>query len=435
VTEFATLLHAYGRATDTPAHLAALAAGSPSGLDHLWSAIIHQGTPWTATAPAALAVAEMVGGLASAELRAGLLSFLAAVAEAGRDYPQLTDLAPPPGFDFDATLATALAADAEDELYGDEIMANALYLVAVQGCHEITPILLTTAVESLSDPAPEVRSAAAQLVGACAAQPPAETGSRVATAAEAGSTAPTAGAGSPAAAGAGSTAAAGAGSTAAAGAGSPVAAVATSVLAGSLTALAARAEPDERAALVLTMGELGLSPVAYLADPHPGVRACAALAPALAADPRATAEILAALADPAAVESWFTRRPPQFHAHIRFTLIAAAIERAPTPADLLPAALAIAGVGGVGGAAGVGGVGGVAGVAGVGGVGGLFTINGDWGRLLIALRPDPAAQRHYLSALVERAELWDPRNGSAGLVFREAGLPYDREACRALLNS
>ncbi|GGM57563.1 hypothetical protein GCM10007977_069010 [Dactylosporangium sucinum] len=28
---------------------------------------------------------------------------------------------------------------------------------------------------------------------------------------------------------------------------------------------------------------------------------------------------------------------------------------------------------------------------------------------------------------------WDPTNGNASLSFREAGLPYDREACRALL--
>ncbi|BBH71642.1 hypothetical protein ACTI_83270 [Actinoplanes sp. OR16] len=357
MTEFATLLHAYGRATDTPGHLAALASGSPAALGHLWGAIIHQGTPWTATAPAALAVAEMVGGLESPDLRAGLLEFLAAVAEAGRPYPRLTDLAPPPGFDFDAVLAAALEAGEEDDLYGDETTANALYLTAVQGCYEITPTLLTTAVESLADPAPSVRSAAAHLAAACA---------------------------------------------------SPSAA---SALAVSLDALAAQAGPDERAALVLAMGELGLSPAGYLGDAHPGVRACAALAPALAADARATAELLAALGDPAAIEFWFERRPPQFHGHLRFTLIGAVIERGVTPADLLPAALAVVPLAHV------------------------FTVRSDWGRLLVALRPDPAAQHRYLAALVDRPDLWDPRNGTVRLVFRDAGLPYDREACRALITN
>ena len=54
-------------------------------MSHLWSAIIHQGTPWTATGPAALVVA----GLLSDEridrgepIRANLLSFLVSVAEA-----------------------------------------------------------------------------------------------------------------------------------------------------------------------------------------------------------------------------------------------------------------------------------------------------------------------------------------------------------------
>src|SRR5688572_2668935 len=88
-TDWSRLHHAYGRATDTPGHLRALLREDPESrkgaLAHLWSAIIHQGTPWTATGPAALVVA----GLLSDErldrgepIRAHLLSFLASVAEA-----------------------------------------------------------------------------------------------------------------------------------------------------------------------------------------------------------------------------------------------------------------------------------------------------------------------------------------------------------------
>ncbi|BAL91080.1 hypothetical protein AMIS_58600 [Actinoplanes missouriensis 431] len=126
---FAGLLHAYGQATDTPAHLDALAGGDPAALDaavhHLWSAIIHQGTPWTATAPAALVVAALVGdswmsGPARAGLRADLLGFLAEVAEAGMPFPELTDLEPPPGFDLDAVVAQAVAED-EDRAASDRL--------------------------------------------------------------------------------------------------------------------------------------------------------------------------------------------------------------------------------------------------------------------------------------------------------------------------
>lgn len=60
-TDWSKLHHAYGRATDTPEHLRALlrddAESRKNALEHLWSAIIHQGTPWTATGPAALVVA------------------------------------------------------------------------------------------------------------------------------------------------------------------------------------------------------------------------------------------------------------------------------------------------------------------------------------------------------------------------------------------
>src|SRR5689334_16305580 len=58
------LYHAYGVATDTPRHLAALVGDDPQARDaalvHLFGAIIHQGTPWSATAPTARAVVAML---------------------------------------------------------------------------------------------------------------------------------------------------------------------------------------------------------------------------------------------------------------------------------------------------------------------------------------------------------------------------------------
>ena len=44
--------------------------------------------------------------------------------------------------------------------------------------------------------------------------------------------------------------------------------------------------------MLLGAGELDGEPRAWLRDPHPGVRVCAALAPALADDPEATTVLL-----------------------------------------------------------------------------------------------------------------------------------------------
>ncbi|ORT54028.1 hypothetical protein [Streptomyces sp. CB03238] len=77
------LFHAYGTATDTPAHLRGLLTEDEQAIsaasEHLWSAILHQGTVWPATAPAAKIVARM---LTRPALREGALVFLRQVAVA-----------------------------------------------------------------------------------------------------------------------------------------------------------------------------------------------------------------------------------------------------------------------------------------------------------------------------------------------------------------
>ncbi len=56
-TDWSRLSHAYGRADDTPLHLAALtgsdAEARSTALGHLWGAVLHQGTLWRVTPPAA----------------------------------------------------------------------------------------------------------------------------------------------------------------------------------------------------------------------------------------------------------------------------------------------------------------------------------------------------------------------------------------------
>ncbi|MCG5435409.1 hypothetical protein [Micromonospora foliorum] len=170
MTEYAALLHAYGLAVDTPGHLAALAGDDPAAraraIEHLWSAIIHQGTPWIATPPVALDVAALLAdpGVTDPGLRTELLTFLAAVAEAGsvtgRDLPV-------PDFDVDAALAQALGDGDEEGIWEDGRLQGALYARAVLGCRQIVPALLATATAALSDPSPQVQAAAAHAIGAC----------------------------------------------------------------------------------------------------------------------------------------------------------------------------------------------------------------------------------------------------------------------------
>jgi hypothetical protein len=52
-------------------------------------------------------------------------------------------------------------------------------------------------------------------------------------------------------------------------------------------------DAHHRASMLLGAGQLGGAPRAWLRDPHPGVRVCAALAPALADDPEANTVLLA----------------------------------------------------------------------------------------------------------------------------------------------
>ncbi|MBF6398400.1 hypothetical protein IU438_21690 [Nocardia cyriacigeorgica] len=85
--DWGSLSHAYGPATDTAAHLAALTSANPdarqAALDHLDAAVLHQGFPASATAPAAHVVAGLLArGEADPEVRDGLIEFLGEVAAA-----------------------------------------------------------------------------------------------------------------------------------------------------------------------------------------------------------------------------------------------------------------------------------------------------------------------------------------------------------------
>lgn len=86
-TSWAKLSHAYGPATDTPGHLRALVKGSAderkAADNHLFSAIMHQGTPWAATSSVVLVIMAILrDGAVVGQIRPsrdGMLAFLTEV--------------------------------------------------------------------------------------------------------------------------------------------------------------------------------------------------------------------------------------------------------------------------------------------------------------------------------------------------------------------
>ena len=433
-TDWPRLFHAYGWATDTPAHLRALLSDNPAAhkaaLDHLNSAVIHQGTAWTCTAPAALIVANLLSnprliaiddsivgttpakppktvtdGFAELQnfratigatarettpppLSAQLLSFLNEVAQvfpnSGATIAELEKLAaaPTPALDKLISAHTVKADSSDDEneddegafeeLFEDEETSNALYARAILECVNIRAPLLEKILPCLTAPHGETRAAAAETIATLASQispPPqlADITSRLTAAARAAAT------------------------------------------------------PCERAAHILALGKLTPAAPAvtapWLDDPAPAVRLCAALAPAQATNPRATQLLHEALSQHAAeIETWFTPRPPQFSMHARFYLLDALLARTSTLEEILPAALAL-----IPRAK-------------------KDTVDYEWGKLLArafppaaATQPLTPARREFLAALTANTPLWDTHFGNPRRWFAKAALPYDRDACLRLL--
>jgi hypothetical protein len=315
------LRHAYGRATDTPGHLNALEFGDAearkTALDHLEIAVLHQGFPYTATAPAVRAVTALLGeGRAHTDTIEPLLEFLgwaalAVTTLAGVGYfaEELPDLA-------DATAAAYPVVRALLEYSApDRVLFHAEQLVALVQQANLTDRRAEVAIllERLAD-----------------------------------------------------------------------------------------RDPGPKAPWVYCLGQLGVNLRGLLTDPDPAVRLRAALVHA--DDPRSQQLVLAALAEPA---------PAGVH---QSEIIAAAIRAAPHFGVIATAACHVAGRDGWTG------------------------FETGWGALVgfafaepyVEGRPLTDAQRALLRALVANNQLWDPKNGSCGLVFTKAGLPRSRTACGKL---
>jgi hypothetical protein len=371
-TNWSELHHAYGRATDTPDHLRALLNGDADAremaLFHLWSAVIHQGTPWSATGPVALVVAGMMADQridrGDRPVRIDLLSFLVSVAEASAPPDMSTEeLERLASYDVDALINSG----GDDALYENDDAANALFARSVLGCIAATPVLMNVMLNGLEDANPRVRAGAA--MGAVAL---AKIGPLRSNAAD---------------------------------------------LSAKLLGMARHAETtDERSAHMLALGDLGCAPVEYLEDPSPAVRVCAAMAPALAQSPHAINQLVEAIEHHAVeIDQWFTERPPQFSMRARFYVIARVVERATDFARF------------------------AGGAADLIGITSKFCVDQEWGPLLACAFPDGSgsvkteAQRHFLRALTNRADLWDRTFGNAQKWFKKAGLPLDREDCKKRL--
>lgn len=386
-THWGRLFHAYGVADDTPGHLrnlvSDLAAHRQAALTHLDSAVLHQGTIFSVTPAAVRVLAGLLPEPALRELLdentptvTPVIAFLGNVG-ASLNEVQLPDPAPEPS---EAELDELILhlrddEDGEDDLGWGSPLITTLMCQAVLALRAMTPDVVDALAPFVADDVFAVREAA------------------INTAAQWGAIAPT---------------------------GASAQALAQ-ILRQRLDGVLNR---DERAALVLALGQLGGDVSGWLEDQDEAIRACAAL---FVADARATSVLIAALTHPAQVNAWFEQRPAFFPMHARFTLLGELIDRNVTLAQLLPAALALIAQS----------------------KGGLMA-NSEWGRILVAAFPAEAAafkpgkrpplparlthdQHAILQALAANPDVWDARDGNANLARMQVGLPDTREAVAAYL--
>ncbi|MFL1381026.1 hypothetical protein [Nocardiopsis protaetiae] len=267
-TDWKKTFHAYGLGTDVPEHLSLLLSDDRTdharALEHLYSALVHQGTVYSATVPAARFVAQVLADprldapVDGTPLRARLLGFLRDAAEgiAGHLYEPAPPV--PDEAERDRVYA-ALASDDEDEaidIWEDEAFESLMYHEAGVALRDAAPELHAAVHPHLTHPDRLTRIHAVEAAGAVA---------------RLGGPAP------------------------------------------DLSGAADMAETrDEGAVIVLVLGETGVDTTEFLTHADPAIRACAALAPGQRGNPAALAELLEAVRDPEAAQGWFDRCPERF---------------------------------------------------------------------------------------------------------------------------
>lgn len=355
------LFHAYGLATDTPAQLAALTAeaGAADPLGHLHGAVLHQGTIYSATAPAARVVAGLLSSIDDAEVRANLLGWLADVAdslewfEAEEEIPQHT------GAEW-AEFHRQLNED-DDSVWASPLAGVAMMQAAAE-LRAMAPEVLAAVLACQDDQRPVVQQQvlhAASKWGALLGE---------STAHEA-------------------------------------------ALQAGRDGLARATSRDERAVAALALGQLGADLGWLLDDPDEAVRACAAL---FVPTPAATAILIEALTQPAAIDDWFTEKPSYFEMRARFRLLDELLSRQVPLEELLPAAISL-----IGHAT-------------------AHSADFEWGPLLEHAFPDAGfspgvrpplpdtptpAQLEVLHAVARNDRLWERWSGNASLARMKVGIP------------
>ncbi|MFI8961241.1 hypothetical protein ACIGO8_03920 [Streptomyces sp. NPDC053493] len=355
-TNWSALFHAYGTATDTAEVLAGPleAAG-----DHLWSAILHQGSVWPATPPVLSSVA---GRLAEAPLLG--LRFVRDVASSvrfGDGAEELrAEVAAAPTREWTAAYVAA-DEDEQVDLWSDDDGTGDLVLAAAAlDCWDLLPELVDPVAAFLDDPDERVRTCAWATVTRLLDHPAA------------------------------------------------AAAHGPHLLPRLTRAAGAAGSVEERAALVMDLGDLGGDPAAFLADPSPLVRCAAATTRPLADDPAAHAELLAAARTPTAFDA-LSDLPRFGGGPARWTLVAVLCDRVRDLSRLHEPALAA--------------------------LPHAFRLAPcpDLGPYLKAHFPTglpehPTPEQASLAReLAARDDLWSPVNGNRRITLAQLGLPVDRE--------
>jgi hypothetical protein len=357
-TPWADLGHAYGSAEDTPGLLIALLDEEPKvqahALGQLQMSVLHQGSLYSSTAPAALFVA-------------GILHHPRCSTAHESEYPWDSRVRP-----LRASLLEWIGEIAESVGYHDEPEPapdpECVDPADLAACRAARPAIYPPVAALLVDADPATREAALGAVGRLLKAP--ELRARI-----------------------------------------PDAAARLRGI------LASSSDRRERAATVLTLAAWGQDTSGLLTDPDPAIRACAALGPLPAEDPRPAVVLAEALSRPQEVDHWFGPESlPQFEGRPRFTLLQALLARTSTLEEILDTALALMSMAGD------------------------YTVDRDWGPLLLRAFPagDGAeaaltpAQRRLLTAIADQDDCW----GNIGNKFtwlRKAGLPTDRDTFRGLL--
>lgn len=290
------LEHAYGRATDTPKHLQALFAQDQpainSAIGHLFGAIIHQGTPWTATAPATQVLINALRSPAAAVLSIdtyiALLKFfneLILVIEQGSAY--IEDYQKMAAFDL-----TPLGLDTV-AIYEHEEAANAIYARSILSCCELAVDLFKVLLQALDHHSETARVLAARGLSLLV-KTPALSAQRA-------------------------------------------------YVIERLTDLLQQAPSiRDQASYLLALGELDTMPLSYLKADSPSLRMCTALAPALRQDSAALNVLVDSLEHHLQqIDKDFSEYPPQFFMKPHFKVVERLIETQLPFEQMLKGALVI----------------------------------------------------------------------------------------------